>query len=236
MGFDFKKIKNLFVTEVEDPNKVETPQNTGKDEKKESLLDALKNKDSGTPPPQTITSSEGGKLDQKILDSLIKALGDSNLPGEDYMEFADALKAMENIPLDEKVKIQTVIATLSTRGLTTTKIIDSGKYYIDVLGKEKSKFGKAIEKQVKEGVGLKTDEITALEELNKTKSAQIAALTKEITDNQAEVEKLKIKIAETQSKIKATEDNFNTTFSFVVNQLQANIDKIIAIAPPTPGK
>lgn len=236
MGFDFKKIKNLFVTETEETKTTETPENTGKEEKKDSLLDALKNKNGDVPQAHIVTTSDGGKLDQKILDSLIKALGDNNLPGEDYMEFAEAFKAMENIPLDEKVKIQTVLATLSTRGLTTAKIIDSGKYYIDVLGKEKAKFGKAMEKQLKDGVSLKADEITALEELNKTKSAQIAALTKEITDNQAEAEKLKIKIAENQGKIKGTEDNFNTTFDFVVNQLQANIDKITALNPPTTGQ
>jgi hypothetical protein len=235
MGFDFKKIKNLFVTDVEDNKKPEDTANSGNEVKKESLLDALKNKDT-VPPPQNLPVGDGGKLDQKILDSLIKALSDSNLPGEDYMEYAEALKAMETIPLEEKVKIQTVLATLSTRGLTTAKIIDSGKYYIDVLAKEKAKFGKAIEKQMKEGVSVKTDEIAALEALNKTKSTQIAALTKEITDNQAEIEKIKAAISGNQVKIKSTEDNFNVTFDFVVNQLQTNIDKIVVMNPPPAGK
>ncbi len=231
MAFDFKKIKSLFITEVEDSSKTHPEDDKKKDEKSGGdILDKLKNKDK-TPEGKT-EFTPGGQTDSKILDSLIKALEDNNLPGEDYMEFAEALKSMESIPLEESVKIQTVLATLSTRGLTREKIIESGTYYLSVLEKEKAKFGKAMEKQLKEGVTVKNEEITALEELNKTKSAQIAQLTQEIKDNQAEIEKIRMKISENDQKIKGTEANFNTTYDLVARQLQANIDKINALLPP----
>lgn len=234
MGLDFKKIKGLFVTENEDKNiekgKVDQENKVGNVEKEKDILEMMKNKEVGS--VKEVRNTGGGKLDQKILDSLVKALEDNNMPGEDYMEFAQALKSMDNIPLEESVKIQTVLATLSTRGLTKVKIIESGAYYIDVLGKEKSKFGKAMEKQMKDGISSKNEAIIALEELNKTKSGQIVTLTQEITDNQKEIEALKTKISENDLKIRGTEDNFNITFNFVVNQLQTNIDKISALDPP----
>jgi hypothetical protein len=232
MAFDFKKIKGLFIREVDDPEASKKKEEKAPDPKSDKdILELLKNKDKA-PVADGGPVVVQGQADGKILDSLIKALEDNNLPGEDYMEYAEALQSMEKIPLEESVKIQTVLATLSTRGLTKEKIVESGTYYISVLEKEKQKFGKAMEKQMKEGVMTKQQEIDALEELNKTKSQQIAALTQEIKDNQAEVEKIKAKIAENEVKIKGTEANFLTTYNFVVQQLQANIDKINALLPP----
>jgi|WetSurMetagenome_2_1015567.scaffolds.fasta_scaffold173369_1 hypothetical protein len=240
MAFDFKKIKSLFVTETEDSEKqkkdAETNDSNKDSNKQKDVLEMLKNKDQEKTVVNDNTVVGPGKVDNKILDSLIKALDDNNLPGEDYMEYAAALKAMDNIPLEESIKIQTVLATLSTKGLTKDKIIESGTFYVSILEKEKDKFGKAIDKQTKDGITSKNDEIAALEALNKTKSNQIAQLTKEITDNQQQMEQIKTKIADTNLKIKATEGNFNTTFQFVVSQMQANIDKIKALVPNAPEK
>lgn len=237
MGFDFKKIKGLFIQEVDNPNKPKEEES--KDKKKgaggeKDILEMLKNKDKAPATETPVTLS--GKPDPKIMDSLIKALEDNNLPGEDYMEFAAALQSMSNIALEESVKIQTVLATLSTRGLTREKILESGSYYLGILDKEKAKFAKALEKQVKDSVTTKQDEITALEALNKTKTAQIADLTREITENQKEIENIKVKIAENETKIKSTEGNFALTFEFITKQLQANIDKINALTPPETKK
>jgi hypothetical protein len=239
MAFDFKKIKSLFVTETEDTEKQKKESeatDANKDNNKsKDVLEMLKNKDQEKTVVNDVNVSPG-KVDGKILDSLIKALDDNNLPGEDYMEYAASLKAMENIPLEESIKIQTVLATLSTKGLTKEKIIESGVFYISILEKEKEKFGKAIDKQTKDGITAKSDEIAALEALNKTKSNQIAKLTQEITENQQQMEQIRAKIADTTLKIKATEGNFNASFQFVVNQMQNHIDKIKALQPKTPEK
>ena len=64
-----------------------------------------------------------GEVNKQIFNSLTKAIADANLPGEDYLEFVSALQAMKGIDLQESVKMQTVLATLSTKGLTIQKII-----------------------------------------------------------------------------------------------------------------
>jgi chromosome segregation ATPase len=227
MGLDFKKIKKLFVVESE----------TGKtqDNIKKEVVSASKEKDS---PKETTTNNlpsniqqsvSGGVLDQKIFDSLIKVLEKNNMPGEDYMEFIEALQNMQNIPLEETVKMQTVLATLSTKGLNKQKILESADFYIKVLEDEKKKFNEALKQETVKQVESKQKEIKSLEEQNKSKSEQIAQLTAEINQNQQQITKTKSLTEEASLKIKSTENNFIYTFEAVVSQIRTNVSKINSV-------
>lgn len=236
MGFDFKKLKGLFIQTVEDPKAKEgegqkTSSDPSADSRNKDIIDMLKDKPAGQQ-QQPVTAADEGLVDHKILDSLLRAIEAKNMAGEDYLEYLDSLKAMQNIPLDEPVKIQTVLATLSTKGLTKQKIFESAAFYLTILDDEKAKFYKALEKQTKDNVTAQKNSITALDELIKTKSAQIAQLTKEITAHQEEIATAKTKITESESKIKNTENNFVKTWEFVAQQMKDNIEKIKALDPP----
>ncbi len=221
MGLDFTKIKDLFVESSGDDK--------GSD-KKENKTPVKETKDTKKQPPSvnkpTVKITASGQVDQKIFDSLIKVLEEKNLPGEDYMEFMDAYQAMKNIQLDDNIKIQTVLATLSTKGLTVKKIFDSADYYIAELNKEKDKFDNALGQQVNLKVESKHNEVKRLNEEIKSKSDQIAKLTTEINNHQKNIQNINQQIIEAESKIKATESNFSTTFEFIISQIQGNIDKI----------
>ncbi len=157
---------------------------------------------------------------------MTKAIADANLPGEDYLEFISALQAMKNINLDEKVKMQTVLATLSTKGLTTQKIVESADYYMKVLENEKEKFKQAMIKQTEGKVGNKHKQIKTLEEQNRKKADKIKALTDEINNNTSQMGKLKKDLETADLKIKSTENNFNVTFSYVADQISNKVEKI----------
>jgi hypothetical protein len=234
MGFDFKKIKGLFIQTVEEPTQKDAGaqnKNAGGADQSKDIIDILKEK----PLSQQSANEKSvgdGTVDHKILDSLLQAIEAKNMSGEDYLEYLDSLKAMQNIPLDEPVKIQTVLATLSTKGLTKQKIFDSAAFYLGILDDEKAKFYKALEKQTKDNVTAQKNSITALDELIKTKSYQIAQLTKEITAHQEEIATAKTKISESESKIKNTENNFVKTWEFVAQQMKENVEKIKALDAP----
>lgn len=226
MSLDFKKIKNLFISE----ENTDTPQNNTKKEETTTSKNNL-------PPKENINTttklgnqnSEGGIFDQKIFDSLIKVLEDKNLPGEDYMEFMEALQNMKNIPLEETVKMQTVLATLSTKGLSKQKILESADFYIKVLEDEKNKFNEALKQEITKQIDTKQDEIKNLEEQNKSKTEQIAQLTENINQNQQQITKIKASMEEASVKIKTTENNFNFTFETVISQIKNNSTKINSI-------
>ncbi|MEI6766484.1 MAG: hypothetical protein WCM76_12675 [Bacteroidota bacterium] len=234
MGFDFKKIKGLFIQTVEEPTQKDAGaqnKNAGGADQSKDIIDILKEKP-GSQQRTDVKPAGDGTVDHKILDSLLQAIEAKNMAGEDYLEYLDSLKAMQNIPLDEPVKIQTVLATLSTKGLTKQKIYDSAAFYLTILDDEKSKFYKALEKQTKDNVTAQKNSITALDELIKTKSSQIAQLTKEITAHQEEIAAAKTKITESESRIKNTENNFVKTWEFVAQQMKENVEKIKALDAP----
>jgi hypothetical protein len=210
MAIDLKKIKGMFVQQVELEGETEAP-----------------------PAPEeskvTPVVSDGGPatvIDNKIMNSLMKAIQDNNLPGEDYVEFMEALKAMTGIAIDEKIKIQTVLATLSTKGLTRDKIVESATYYLKILENEKEKFNTVLGQEVEKKVKARNIEISGLEEENKKRYEKIAQLTQEIEGTKNRIISAKADITQADAKIKEAENRFNVTFGFVVNQINENIKKI----------
>ncbi len=227
MALNLNKIKGLFI--VPEDEEITTKKTTEKKEQTKNPIKKTKTSESNISSGATSklkNSPDKGDFNKQIFESLTKAIADANLPGEDYLEFMAALKAMEGIKLDEKVKMQTVLATLSTKGLSVQKIIESADYYVKVLENEKEKFKQAMIKQTQGKVGNKHKQIKDLEEKNRQKAEQIKALTDEINNNTAEIGKFKKDLESADLKIKSTENNFNVTYEHVANQIKNKIEKI----------
>jgi len=210
MGFDIGKIKNLFVeTTVSADTSVDAKNSTIESSKVESA-----------------PSTKAEKLDQTIIESLQKAIKDNNLPGEDYLEFVEALNAMQNIPLEDSMKVQTVMATLSVKGLTVAKIKESAEYYKKVLENEQNQFSAELTAQVEKSIKTKQSGIESLNNSIKLKTDQIALLTKEITEAQQNVSATEAIIKAAELKIKTAQENFNAAYNFVINQINENLSKL----------
>lgn len=171
-------------------------------------------------------NSSEGKYNQKIFDSLTKAIFDSDLPGEDYLEFMQALRSMKDLPLEENIKMKTALATLSTRGLTVQKVVESADYYMKILENEKKKFYTALDGQKKGNVESKRNAINDIEAQNKAKAEQIKKLTSEISANTIKAESLNKEISQVEGKIKSTENNFIFTYAKVANKITTDVEKI----------
>lgn len=215
---DFKKLKGLFVENADD-----TVKQVPKSEK--ANVSSFVNKQE-QPAGKTVVEN---KVDEKILDSLIKAIEKNNLPGEDYLEFMEALKAMQNLNLDDKIKFQTVMATLSTKGLTKEKITESASYYLKILESEKDKFFATVAGETKNQVEKRETDIKDLESANIAKTEEIKKLTVEINKNLEQINTIKKQIEEAKSKIDNAQSRFYTAFNFIKDQINNNIDKIKTI-------
>lgn len=240
MAFSLDKIKGLFIISEEDQQqakkKVEEQAKHKTDEpdfeKVFGKKVGIQAEETATPPPLTKeptpeqTTASEGEFNEKIFNSLTSSIQNANLPGEDYLEFVAALRAMESIPLEEKTKIQTVLATLSPRGLTLKTVFESADYYLKVLENEKSNFYEALKQQTQERIGGRGSIIGKLEQTIKDKQAKIAALEKEINIATSEITKIKTEIHESQTKIKKTENDFLITWEAVTGQIINNVKKI----------
>jgi len=230
MALNLDKIKGLFIIPEDEVPQKKVEKKTEKKPEKKNLTKLSETKQ--TPKKesaQTITNMSKpskGEFNKKIFESLTKAISDADLPGEDYLEFMNALQAMKNIDLDEKIKMQTVLATLSTKGLTIQKIIESADYYMKVLQNEKDKFKIVINKQTDAKIGSKNKKIKDLEAENRKKADMIKQLTDEINKNRAEIQKIKKDIETADVKIKTAENDFNVTYDYVANQIKEKVKQL----------
>jgi hypothetical protein len=229
---NFKKIKRLFVVDEETTQSETSVSNSKKEENdKENKENSSESKISwkssaSSTADGTINSGTSGQFNQAIFDSLTKAIADANLPGEDYLEFVQGLQAMKDVPMEESLKLKSVFITLTTKGLTVQKIIESADHYLKILEQEKIKFYSAIDSQKKAKIEAKQKLITDIENKNIEKAALIKKLTDEIAANNSAIEKEKAEIVEAQTKINSTENDFVFTIKKMTNQINDNISKI----------
>lgn len=230
MALNLDKIKNLFIIpedEIVGNKKIEKKTEQKSETKNLTKLSSSK-QTQNTEKKQVNTTSKTskGEFNKKIFESLTQAIQKADLPGEDYLEFINALQAMKNIDLDEKIKMQTVLATLSTKGLTIQKIIESADYYLKVLQNEKDKFKIVINKQTETKIGGKNKKIKELEAENQKKAEMIKQLTEEINKNRAEIQKVKKELETADTKIKIAENDFNVTYDYVANQIKEKVKQL----------
>jgi hypothetical protein len=177
-------------------------------------------------PPPLPSSGEAGTLDQRIFDSLQKALEDSNQPGFDFLEFKNSLQTLAGIIPDEATRYKSAYATAATMGLTVDKLLQSAKFYQGILTREKENFDKAVNQQVDLNVTAKQKDAERLQALIQQKAEQIKKLTEEIAAHQAEMTQAQSVITEAANRIEATKQNFYHTLDIVTGQIQNDVTNI----------
>jgi chromosome segregation ATPase len=175
------------------------------------------------PPPPTYA---GGTVDQRIFESLEKAMEENNQQGFDYFEYKNSLKTLSGIISDEATRYKSAYATAATMGLTVERLLESAAFYRTVLEKERDNFTRAVNQQVDLNVTAKQKEAERLQTLIAQKAEQIKRLTEEIAMHQEELARAQGVITEATSRIEATKSNFHFTLEAVMNQIQTDIQNI----------
>ena len=189
-----------------------------------------------SPPPkapasgQTGTSASGrsgsGFISDKFVEVLASALEKNNQDGFDYFEFRQSLKNLSKMPMDEPTRYQSAYAMAQTMGVTTSKLVESAKFYLEVLNGEQSRFTDAHAQQKAKLIGNREDEAKKLEAAMLQKAEEIKQLTQEIEQNRIASEQIQKEITEATVKIETTRADFEATFSNVVAQIQDDVVKI----------
>ena len=222
-----KSVKHLFIEEV--PQEPEEEQNT---ETSTTITPTEEESAETTVNYAEETSNEpqvdmAGIVDAKIFDSLMEALASNNREEFDYMDFKDALLAIEELPVDEKNKYLTIFKTNSKRsGLTFQGLVESTQYYKGVLKIEKEKFEEALQGQTSTHVESKQQALEEIKSLIHAKTEEIKRLTEEIALAQQESIEIKQYLTEAQGKIEITKKNFEETYASIVRQIDQDINKM----------
>lgn len=225
-----KNIKSLFIEET--PS---TEKEVKKDEKTESnssnetvLTDQTVQYTQTYQATSNVVSGSnlGGNMDEKIFDSLMEALQTHNQEGFDFMEFKNAVKALQNMPMDDATKYRSAFATAATLGVTLDSLLQSSAYYKSVLETEKAKFDQELANQMEGNVKAREMELDQINQDILSKSEQIKKLTEEIAAQQQQSTEIKKTLVEVIDKIEITKKNFESTYQNVIQKIEEDVQKM----------
>ena len=164
------------------------------------------------------------ELEQKFVTVFIKALEKNNQQGFDYIEFKQSLGAMAKMNIEEETAIRSAFATASTVGLTKKKLLESAKYYAQVINQEKDHFDAALKKRINQKVGGKVKEVEKLREQIIKYKDKIEQLKAQIEKHQHTIDTADEQIQAEKEKILGTQNNFERTHENFMEQIKADID------------
>jgi len=201
------RLKSWFVIDEGTPKKVDKAKKTKSTPEKKAP--ASKNTTSNT----SATEGAAGQVTDKFMSILLAAMDKNNLEGFDYLEFKQALKNLENMPMDEKTRYQSAFAMAKTMNVTPEHLVKTAGHYVAILQQEEQKFGQALTAQRSKQIGGREQQMADLEKGIKAKAEQIKRLTEEIEADQKTLATMKKEISGAVVKVETTKNNFIASFN-----------------------
>jgi len=210
----FRHIKSLFIVEQADGDvsKVQ-PTYQAESEADEDLI-------------RESPEGASGKVVKQFADILIQAMQAQNIKGFDYLEFKQSLRSLKDVEMDEATRFKSAFAMARTMGATPTLLVDSARFYIDVLKKEEAKFEQALTSQRERKVHSRVREIEALKEKIEAKTQQIEQLKQEVEEARAAIEKLEVGKADAEQNVDSTRNDFIASYNTIGGQIKEDIRHI----------
>lgn len=218
-----KNLKSIFIVEGDNPTA-----KTDKNEPEEPVPPGTANPSRNDPKGEAQSSSaaSGGERDNKIIETLFKAIESNNLEGFDYLEFKQAVKGLEKMVTDEATRFKSAFSTASTMGVTLDKLVETADYYVNVLDKEREKFVRAAKEQTTSLVENRKQEMQHLLKDMADKKAMIDKLTKELANSEERLSNIQKGIDNATVKIDQTKKNFDVSFNHLREQISEDIAKM----------
>lgn len=174
---------------------------------------------------KTLFNAEG--LDDRSLDFLAAAVEKNNLPGFDYYEFKRAVSSLlSSMSMDEATAFKSAFTTASTLGLTKEKLLETARYYRNIVEKEKEQFAQALEGQNKTKVLAKQDEVKRLRDQVERHKAEIARLQNEVGAYLNQIEQGDAEALREGEKLNKAKSNFESTHQAVLLQMDRDVENI----------
>jgi len=218
-----KKFKSWFIVEEEGAEK-STPTPEKKAPSKKATSTPTTN--SGTPKSPATSTARAGKVSDKFLTILFKAMDSQNMDGFDYLEFKQSLQSLEKVQMDEATRFKSAFAMAGTMGADATKIIQSATHYLNVLKTEAGKFQNAVSNQMQTQVGDKQAKIKLLTDTVAEKQKQIAALEQQIAEHRKEIKSIEGQVSKATVKVENTKNDFQASYDTLVGQINQDVENM----------
>lgn len=183
---------------------------------------------SDTPTPSKTSMPQGLKADEvdKFEKHFEKIFDAANFPGPDYYEFWKMSETLAAHIPDERARFSATFASLTIQGLTKEKLLETATKYRELVDQDKLTFMKLATDKGEKEIGSKRKDVEALNEKIKKNSEMIQKLTKEITESQIAIEKLKAVVSEEENKLARNKQGYNLASEAMVKKITEDITKI----------
>jgi hypothetical protein len=211
-----KGVKKLFIVEEEQVN--------------ENTSEETENTSSANTKPQVKSTPsipyDPTNVNTKFIDVLMQSLEENNQQGLDYLEFKQSLRSLEKMPMDEAIKFHSAFAMAQSMGATSKKLIDSAKFYIQVLQNEEKKFTETLQRQFNEQVQTREEKLKTSHETIEEKKKLINELLAEIDQIEKSSVMMKQEKEDAAERITNASTEFGKALHFLTEKINSDIEKI----------
>jgi cysteinyl-tRNA synthetase len=162
---------------------------------------------------------------------LNKIYQQGNFPGPDYQEFTDALKEVENEPMDEKSKFSTIFVGFKVQGVTKARLLETGNKYVTMINDQVSGFNTEIDNLLNTEVAQKQNKSIEIVQENTEIENQMRLLTEKKNKNNELIQKINMEVSEQVSALNIKKSSFASAANDFIASIKANIEKIKQYLP-----
>ncbi len=166
------------------------------------------------------------ELDKKFVDALLRAVKNNAIKEFDYLKFMFSVKSMQDMNMDIDTSFKSAFATAQTIGLTKEKLLQTTEHYKNVLNKEREHFADALKNQRTEKISGKLAEVEELKKRLVEYETKIKQMQKEIALFQKKIEGADAEIQNEKEKIETIKNNFVTSFEHFEKVIEEDINSI----------
>jgi uncharacterized coiled-coil DUF342 family protein len=165
-------------------------------------------------------------VDGATFNALLKAIKEKHQDGFDYLRFKQSVKSMIKLDMDEDTSVKSAYVTASTLGITKSKLLNSTRFYMNILQKERESFAEAMQNQLKSKVEAKKVEAEKLAVKIQDYKKKIKKMQEEMALYQSKIDSVDSEMEAAREKIEQTRDKFEATYSSIVEIMEDDLNKI----------
>lgn len=180
-----------------------------------------------------IMQGKVGVVNQQMRSQLLDAIASANKQGLDFFEFNKALEKDGTVREEEKYRkvFDFMRAMAHDESSLKHTLLESGKFYMEVLDKEKQTMEVEFVELEKDRIGTKRSDIERgikdMEDLN----TQIQELQKKLQETKASVAELQDQVSSDEIALQRQRMDFNVTFDELYLEYQTKLKNIETFIP-----
>jgi predicted nucleic acid-binding Zn-ribbon protein len=162
-------------------------------------------------------------LDDRSYEILMGEMVNRSDTGFDYWKFKRAVRSLMDMNMDETTAIKSAFVTASAIGLDKKGLENTIKQNLNILAEEKKQFLIALEKQIRERVHSREEEVKKLQLIIEQCEERLASLQTELLTHQKKLAEVSSDWREAEERISSSGAKFEAVCQFLEEQIQQDL-------------